>query len=44
MTALAERAHGWVASVHPHLRHLERTRDWLVSSTRARRRRFRSPP
>ncbi len=30
MTALAERAHGWVASVHPHLRHLERTRDWLV--------------
>jgi kynurenine formamidase len=30
MTALTERAHAWVADVHPHLRHLERTRDWVV--------------
>jgi len=30
MTDLLDRAHAWIADVHPHLRHLERTRDWVL--------------
>jgi hypothetical protein len=30
VTELLERAQAWVAEVHPHARHLERTHDWLV--------------
>ena len=30
MTELVERALAWVADVHPHPRHLARTRDWLL--------------
>src|SRR5919112_224331 len=30
MSALLDRAQRWVADVHPHARHLERTLDWLL--------------
>ncbi len=30
MTDLEARARAWVAEVHPHARHLERTVDWLL--------------
>jgi hypothetical protein len=30
VSELLERAQAWVAEVHPHARHLERTHDWLV--------------
>lgn len=30
MSELLERAQAWVAEVHPHARHLERTLDWLL--------------
>lgn len=30
MTELVGRALAWVGEVHPHARHLERTRDWLL--------------
>ena len=30
MSAMLERAQAWIADVHPHARHLERTLDWLV--------------
>ena len=30
MSELLERAQAWIAEVHPHARHLERTLDWLV--------------
>ena len=30
MSELLERAREWIADVHPHARHLERTLDWLV--------------
>jgi hypothetical protein len=30
-TDLLGRAQAWVAEVHPHARHLERTHDWLVA-------------
>ena len=30
MSELLERAQAWVAEVHPHARHLERTVDWLL--------------
>jgi hypothetical protein len=30
MTRLLEAARGWMAEVHPHARHLERTLDWLL--------------
>ena len=30
MTELVDRALAWVAEVHPHARHLERTRDWVL--------------
>jgi kynurenine formamidase len=30
VTVLLERARAWVAEVHPHARHLERTLDWLL--------------
>jgi hypothetical protein len=31
MTDLLARAQAWVAEVHPHRRHLERTLDWLLA-------------
>jgi hypothetical protein len=31
VTELLDRAQEWVAGVHPHARHLERTVDWLVA-------------
>lgn len=30
MSDLLESARAWIADVHPHARHLERTLDWLV--------------
>jgi kynurenine formamidase len=30
MSGVLERAQAWVADVHPHARHLERTLDWLL--------------
>jgi hypothetical protein len=30
-SALLARAQAWVAEVHPHARHLERTHDWLLA-------------
>ena len=30
MSELLERAQAWIAEVHPHARHLERTLDWLL--------------
>ena len=30
MSELLERAQKWIADVHPHAHHLERTLDWLL--------------
>ena len=30
MTEVLDRAQEWIAEVHPHARHLERTLDWLL--------------